>query len=235
MSPNVSIGFDKPKPKPTNALGLATLPAISCETKENSIVLKEIEGQRKKRIKVETTLDSEVIISSRGPDVQIKIPESLKQCLVDDCDLMGLKKLVRLPSKVSVNRIVEDYVKHQLNTRLSPSKESAVREGAEAIKVYFNASIGTQLLYPFEKIQFKDLIKESDDDSKASAIYGGIHLLRLFVKLGSLLSYLNLDEKSSHLILDHIHDFLKYLERNPSLFTANEYESASAEYLKKSS
>ncbi|CAG2103377.1 unnamed protein product [Medioppia subpectinata] len=201
MPLNVSISADKPKPKPAT---VPTSPTISSETKENTIVVKEVEGQRKKRIRLETTIDSADLIANKGQDIEIKIPDVLKQFLVDDCDFMNQKKLVRLPAKVSVNRIIEDYVKHRLNTKLSPSKESAVKEAVEAYKVYFNASLSSYLLYSFERNQFKDLIKESDDDSK-----------------------------SVHLISEHIHDFLKYLERNPSLFTPNEYESASADYLKK--
>lgn len=34
------------------------------------------------------------------------------------------------------------------------------------------------------------------------------------VKLGSLLVYANLDEKSTHLLLGHIHDFLKWVVLN---------------------
>ncbi|XP_054160342.1 mortality factor 4-like protein 1 [Oppia nitens] len=227
------ITSENVKPKPANTIPIETN-VLTPQSKDNLNVVKDTDGQRKKRLKIESNQDLEDVISNKGPDFEIKLSDLLKQSLIDDWELIGQKKLVRLPAKVSVNKIIDDYIKQKLIQKLSLSKENLVKEVAEAIKCYFNATIGTQLLYSFEKNQFKDLMKDSDDDSKASTLYGGIHLLRLFVKLGSLLAYLNFDDRSIQLISEYIHDFLKYLDRNPSLFSTNEYETASSDYLKKS-
>ena len=68
-------------------------------------------------------------------------------------------------------------------------------------------------------------------DAPMSQVYGAPHLLRLFVRIGAMLAYTPLDEKSLALLLGYLHDFLKYLAKNAtSLFTASDYKVASAEY-----
>jgi mortality factor 4-like protein 1 len=45
-----------------------------------------------------------------------------------------------------------------------------------------------------------------------SEIYGGEHLLRLFVKLPGLLSATKLDKKELEVLLEKVYDFIKYLD-----------------------
>lgn len=109
--------------------------------------------------------------------------------------------------------------------------------------------LGSQLLYKFEREQHADTLKvhkyltslrfpptnesllQESPDKAMSSVYGCIHLLRLFVKLGAMLTYTPLDEKSVQLLLFYINDFLAYMKRNAStLFMIQDYGTASPEY-----
>nr|KAF6399371.1 mortality factor 4 like 1 [Molossus molossus] len=71
-------------------------------------------------------------------------------------------------------------------------------------------------------------------DAPMSQVYGAPHLLRLFVRIGAMLAYTPLDEKSLALLLNYLHDFLKYLAKNSAtLFSASDYEVAPPEYHRK--
>lgn len=103
------------------------------------------------------------------------------------------------------------------------------------IREYFNVMLGTQLLYKFERPQYAEVMSEHQD-TPMSQVYGAPHLLRLFgkesrgdastlparypgarpslsaslpVRIGAMLAYTPLDEKSLALLLNYLQDFLK--------------------------
>ncbi|CAO2634023.1 Mortality factor 4-like protein 1 [Lemmus lemmus] len=175
---------------------------------------------RKKRARVDPTVENEETFMNRV-EVKVKIPEELKPWLVDDWDLKN------------VDSILEDYANYKKSRGNTDNKEYAVNEVVAGIKEYFNVMLGTQLLYKFERPQYAEILADHPD-APMSQVYGAPHLLRLFVRIGAMLAYTPLDEKSLALLLNYLHDFLKYLAKNSAtLFSASDYEVAPPEYHRK--
>ena len=86
--------------------------------------------------------------------------------------------------------------------------------------------MGTQILYNLERPQDTEILADHPD-VPLTQVYGAPHLLRLFLRIGAMLAYTTLDEKSVVLLLNYPHDFLKYLAQNSATqFSARDYEVA---------
>lgn len=189
-----------------------------------------------KKLKSEPQVESEADYTVRV-EVQIKIPDELKSWLVDDWDLIvRQKKLVSLGEEIpksfmTVDRILEEYVKTK-SKGANKVKESELKDITDGIREYFNAMLGCQLIYKFERPQFQRLDKTVSDDVPMSSVYGVSHLVRLFVKLGQMLAYTNLDQQDMERLKVHLQDFLKFLVKT-NYFNAGDYVTAPPEYIKK--
>ncbi|KAM9036417.1 mortality factor 4-like protein 1 [Sarcophilus harrisii] len=182
---------------------------------------------RRRRSATDPTVESEEAARNRV-EVKVEIPEELKPWLVDDWDLVTKQnQLFGLPAQVPVDAILDQYA------RARGEKALVAPEVLAGIKDYFNVMLGTQLLYKFERPQYAEVLAHHPD-VPMSRIYGAPHLLRLFVRIGGMLAYTPLDERSLALLLGHLHDFLAYLADNaPALFSAGDYGVAPPEYHRK--
>lgn len=168
-------------------------------------------------------------------EIKIKIPDDLKPWLVDDWDAINRQqKLLDIPAKTTVQDIINGYIQHKKSSKtLNQNKEVAIADVTTSLVEYFDVMLGCQLLYKFERPQYADLL-EQFPDKPMSAMYGAFHLLRLFVRLGSVLSFTSLDEKSVQLLSVHMQDFLKYLVKNSSsLFNIQQFVNVTSEYHRK--
>lgn len=165
----------------------------------------------------------------------IDIPEELKYVLINDWDLVVHQKhLFKVPAKVTVSNIIEQYVMHLASQEICPARRSVATEVIKGLGEYFNVSVGPQLCYGIEKLQYKEDC-ESAGAVQPVDIYGSAHLLRLMVKIGGYLSCSNYQEPNCKVIEEHIDDFLTYLDMNRSMFfTSKNYSPATQEYLAKS-
>lgn len=165
-------------------------------------------------------------------EVKIKIPDELKQCLADDWDAITRQhKLLDIPAKITVQDIVDQYINFKKSAKSSNAcKELAISDVLNGVVEYFNVMLGSQLLYKFERQQYAEILQQFPD-TPLSKLYGSFHLLRLFVKLGSMLGYSALDEKSMQMLLAHLHDFLKFMVKNSAtFFSMSSFVNVTPEY-----
>ncbi|KAM4841541.1 mortality factor 4-like protein 1 [Thomomys bottae] len=187
---------------------------------------------RKKRSRLDSPVEPEVFLPYT--EDQVKIPEELKRCLVDDWDWVTKQNhLYHLPAQRSVDSILEEFEKGTLWGGSPDHMQYVVHEVAAGIREYFNSTLNTQLLYRFERPQYEAMVKGHHEEPM-SCVYGAPHLLRLFVRIEAMVTSSPKDERSLALLLSYLQHFVKYLARNStSLFRACDYHVASAEYLQK--
>ncbi|KAK3866275.1 hypothetical protein Pcinc_028181 [Petrolisthes cinctipes] len=205
----------------------ASTPTTPASTKEES-------DSRKKRSRLDATVDTEDQFMT-AVEVRVKLPDELKPALVDDWDLINRqRKLAVIPAHHTVDTILAEYIRAKTSTKSNtPNKESAVQEVVAGLREYFNVMLGTQLLYKFERPQYAELLQQNKD-KQASDIYGFIHLIRLFVRLGQMLAYTQLDEKSVTLLNFHLQDFLRFMVKHQeTYYSIQDYGVAPPEYHRK--
>lgn len=189
---------------------------------------------RKKRGRFDQSVETEEQFVAKI-EIKVKIPDDLKPWLVDDWHAINRQqKLLDIPAKTTVHDIITAYIQHKKSTKSTNiNKELAYTDVTLSLIEYFNAMLGCQLLYKFERPQYSEIL-EQHPDVPMSKLYGSFHLLRLFVKLGPMVAFTTLDEKSIQLLMVHLQDFLKYMVKNSStLFSMQHFVNVSSEYHRK--
>ncbi|CAG8461682.1 7002_t:CDS:10 [Paraglomus brasilianum] len=204
------------------------------EFKENNAVAKDSKGKKDpsgvyyKRADLtpeERELEAEFL---NRPELQVSIPEALKAKLIDDWEHIILRgELVPLPRQPTVIEILNQYIDEKSKAAIAKGERSDIHsEVANGIKVYFEKVLSTMLLYASERQQLSDM-KTKYEDKTYSEIYGAEHLLRLFVELPQLLAHTNIDEATAVSLVEHLVNFLRFLEKNETQYFLNEYEPTS--------
>ena len=160
-------------------------------------------------------------------EIKIRIPEELKSYIVDDwVQVCNKKRLVVLPAKITADGLLSEYTRIKTANKaekMKNNKEKAILEVTAGIREYFNVMLASQLLYKQERPQYEQAVK-ADPGMIPCKTYGVVHLLRLFTKLGEILIYTPLGEKSINILLFYINDILMYIKKNASLlFSLSDY------------
>jgi len=156
------------------------------------------------------------------PEMKLDIPEQLKGLLVDDWEnVTKTQKLLPLPRNPTVSDILDDYLDHAMKSRKrNGESDELLNEVVRGIKLYFDKTLGSSLLYRMERKQYTETIVEADSDVAPSDVYGAEHLLRLFVQMPQLIASSNVDPDSAVLLKDYLADVLSYLQQEQTqLFT----------------
>lgn len=205
-------------------------------------------------------------------EVNIAIPDILKQVMVDDYDQVTRQyRLNVLPAKVTVEQIIKDYAAslgrqvckdEQLLVHYADavaesdlvSTHATMLECSMGIQDFFDVTFGAHLLTKFERPQYVDFLekngkssseppnkkrrgmKDQIDDAvtegfRPSTVYGMTHLLRLFVRFGTLIQCSPWSDRALASIIRHVHDFLVFLVRNVDKYYDKEaYDTATQDY-----
>ena len=90
-----------------------------------------------------------------GTEIEIPLPESLKGLLVDDFDLISRqRKTLMLPARINVADFIQSFYEEGEEV-----KKVEVEGVCKGLCSYFDSTLGTQLLYKFERIQYSDIMK----------------------------------------------------------------------------
>jgi mortality factor 4-like protein 1 len=78
----------------------------------------------------------------------------------------------------------------------------------EGVYLYFDKLLNVLLLYPQEKTQYEKLISENST-LEVGQLYGGDHLLRLFLELPLLLNHCNIEAEYLNNIKELIQELIR--------------------------
>jgi mortality factor 4-like protein 1 len=141
--------------------------------------------------------------------VKILLPTAMKNKLVGEWEAITRdNKLIPLPKKYNVSKILAEFL--DANEGREPWPEIV-----EGLELYFDKTLKSMLLYPQEKKQAENVLKNGKTPRK---VYGVEHLIRLFVKLPEILPYTNFDEESLGTLTARLTYILAFIKDNSSAY-----------------
>lgn len=171
----------------------------------------------KKRKKELATTDLIEDDDEKKYKLTFNIPCDLKRHLVDEWVIITQeknKRLLKLPCKnTSTVRSIIDAFLEEKKVKLDKAQFKWTKELMLSLLRYFDVSLPRILLYRQERGQY-DIISKSSEPFLPSAVYGGEHLLRLFVRLPRLLSLVYLQPEDTQNIHTRLSELLKFLHKH---------------------
>jgi len=167
-----------------------------------------------------------------GQEIVIPLSDELKAVLVDDLDYIGRqRKLLHVPSRYTVDDLINAYYEARKGIEGETEEQLlGAEEVCRGLKDYFNSTLGSQLLYKFERVQYSDTLKENTGVPMAQ-LYGPVHLLRLLTKLGPMLSAADMEQDAMENLIGHVKDFIGYMHKHrETLYQIEDYGTATPEY-----
>ncbi|KAG6874050.1 hypothetical protein C0995_006907 [Termitomyces sp. Mi166 len=179
--------------------------------------------------------------SNRKPELKLNLPEILKVVLVDDWEAVTKnQQLVLLPREPTVIGLLDEFAAYIVRTKPAHLRDPAllIPSIVSGLIVYFDRSLGANLLYRFERPQFADVRRQYKtgqqviigQEKEPSAVYGAEHLLRMLVSLPGMIANSSLDPESVALVRDYVNELLAWMARERSRIFLAEYEQTSIQY-----
>ncbi|KAK9367864.1 MRG-domain-containing protein [Lipomyces kononenkoae] len=163
-------------------------------------------------------------------DVNIIVPDTLKAQLADDWEnITKNSQLVKLPRSPNVQDILQEFRAFYLKRRLGSAETEILDEVLAGLQLYFDKSLGSILLYRFERQQYLEVTR-GNPGKVPSEIYGAEHLVRLFVSLPGLLSHTHMDQQSINVLKSHIEELLRFLAKNQKTYFVESYINSTPAY-----
>ena len=172
--------------------------------------------------------------------IRLNLSFPLKKLLVDDWEWITRKEhLIRIPkgppaaaaasneetgdgepvpaASFTVSRVLQEFMEFK---QAQGQADRAMRELIDGLRLYFDRALPTYLLYRFERPQFEEYVqgRPSEDQRSMSEVYGAEHLLRLMVKLPSLLRMADLDAGDASVLQARLGEFLRCVSNRLVLY-----------------
>ncbi|KAG8994507.1 Esa1p-associated factor, partial [Tulasnella sp. 427] len=174
-------------------------------------------------------MDSDAASSKmKKPEMKLDVPDVLKVVLVDDWEAVTKNnQLVPLPRSPTVEDILAEFKEHCASSdKKLPSKETVLPTLISGLQLYFERSLGNNLLYRFERGQYAEARRQNitgqhvviGEEKTMGEVYGAEHLLRMLVHLPSMIAQTSLDPESLAILREYIMELMAFMVANKTRF-----------------
>ncbi|KIJ37575.1 hypothetical protein M422DRAFT_231623 [Sphaerobolus stellatus SS14] len=218
-------------PAPKEGISSTASAARGEGTRESGRTRKEGRGHKRGRDEDE---------SIRKPDLRLTVPDALKVVLVDDWEAVTKNhQLVTLPRKPNVQEVLKMWKDYVDSMDPKPNHPEAIGTVAAGLQLYFDRSLGANLLYKFERPQYAEIRKryvtgptvKVGEEKDMSAVYGTEHLLRMLVSLPAMIASSTMDPESVIVLRDYVHLLMDWMILEKDQIFQRQYDDSSSQYM----